>query len=122
MVPGAQRREDGALSEPAVHVLAACVGDRKISFCTSANPDDLNPEGDFLPMTIKTHGSGLEVPIPISIALRDSTLELRCGQMFSVLPDGSGLRQLTDSRGLVEADDGTFIGELPGQWAYGPYH
>ena len=42
--------------------------------------------------------------------------------MFSVLPDGSGLRQLTDSRGLVEADDGTFIGELPGQWAYGPYH
>jgi hypothetical protein len=36
-------------------------------------------------------------------------------------PDGSGLRQLTDSRGLVKEADGTYSGELPGPWAYGPY-
>jgi len=43
------------------------------------------------------------------------------GQVFAMQPDGSGLRQLTDSRGLVFESDGTIIGELPGPWAYGPY-
>ena len=42
------------------------------------------------------------------------------GQIFAMQPDGSGLRQLTDSRGLVKEADGTYSGELPGPWAYGP--
>jgi len=42
-------------------------------------------------------------------------------QIFAMQPDGSGLRQLTDSRGLVFESDGTIIGELPGPWAYGPH-
>jgi len=42
------------------------------------------------------------------------------GQVFAMQPDGSGLRQLTDSRGLVFESDGV-TGELPGPWAYGPY-
>jgi len=42
-------------------------------------------------------------------------------QIFAIQPDGSGLRQLTDSRGLAQEADGTVIGELPGPWAYGPY-
>jgi hypothetical protein len=42
-------------------------------------------------------------------------------QIFAIQPDGSGLRQLTDSRGLVKEADGTYSGELPGPWAYGPY-
>jgi hypothetical protein len=42
-------------------------------------------------------------------------------QVFAIQPDGSGLRQLTDSRGLVREADGTYSGELPGPWAYGPY-
>ena len=29
-------------------------------------------------------------------------------------PDGSGLRQLTDTRGVVKQPDGTLVGELPG--------
>jgi len=41
-------------------------------------------------------------------------------QVFSMRPDGSELRQLTDSRGLVFESDAA-IGELPGPWAYGPY-
>jgi hypothetical protein len=43
------------------------------------------------------------------------------GQIFAMQPDGTGLRQLTDSRGLVKEADGTYSGELPGPWAYGPY-
>jgi len=43
------------------------------------------------------------------------------GQIFAMQPDGSGLRQLTDSRGWVFESDRTIIGELPGPWAYGPY-
>jgi hypothetical protein len=42
-------------------------------------------------------------------------------QIFTMQPDGSGLRQLTDSRGLVREADGTYSGELPGPVAYGPY-
>jgi hypothetical protein len=42
-------------------------------------------------------------------------------QIFAIQPDGSGLRQLTDSRGLVKEADGRYSGELPGPWAYGPY-
>jgi hypothetical protein len=44
---------------------------------------------------------------------------LNGGQIFAVQPDGSGLRQLTDARGLVE-EVGAFSGDLPGPWAYGP--
>jgi hypothetical protein len=42
-------------------------------------------------------------------------------QIYAIQPDGSGLRQLTDSRGLVQEADGTYSAELPGPWAYGPY-
>jgi len=42
-------------------------------------------------------------------------------QIFGMHPDGSGLRQLTDSRGLVKEADGTYSAELPGPFAYGPY-
>jgi hypothetical protein len=41
------------------------------------------------------------------------------GQIFAVQPDGSGLRQLTDARGLKEAA-GAFSADLPGPWAYSP--
>ena len=43
------------------------------------------------------------------------------GQIFAIQPDGTGLRQLTNSRGLVKEADGTYSGELPGPGAYGPY-
>ena len=42
-------------------------------------------------------------------------------QMFAMRPDGSGLRQLTDARGVVTEADGTLVGELVGHVAYGPY-
>jgi len=42
-------------------------------------------------------------------------------QVFAMNPDGTGLRQLTDARGLVREADGTVLGELPGTLAYGPY-
>ena len=42
------------------------------------------------------------------------------GQIFAMRPDGSGLRQLTDSQGLVKAPGG-YSGAIPGPWAYGPY-
>jgi len=42
------------------------------------------------------------------------------GQVFSMHPDGSGLRQLTHTQGLV-IHPGEVIGELPGPIAYGPY-
>ena len=41
------------------------------------------------------------------------------GQIFAVQPDGNGLRQLTDARGLAR-EAGAFSGDLPGPWAYGP--
>ncbi len=50
-----------------------------------------------------------------------STQNPNGGQIFAIQPDGTGLRQLTDSRGLVKEADGTYSGELPGPWAYGPY-
>jgi hypothetical protein len=40
------------------------------------------------------------------------------GQVFSVRPDGTGLRQLTAMRGLVREADGTVSVELPGPVAY----
>jgi dipeptidyl aminopeptidase/acylaminoacyl peptidase len=242
------------------------VDERTIRFFASANPDGLNPEGTYLLMTIQTDGSGLEVPVPITVALPGGTIDLRfvitgdrpqavsvivpgkptnplvtpemweifvvdegqnilqltnfhrsdtwwalvdgdrehvyftasadplgtnpsgncqlfstdrlgsdlrqltnfresrrsfwgcafsvrpagCGvgppwqdprsqallfysscdpfgtnpnggQIFAMQPDGTGLRQLTDSRGLVWEADSTYSGELPGPWAYGPY-
>jgi len=42
-------------------------------------------------------------------------------QIFSVRPDGSGLRQLTNLRGTFTDAEGAFHAELPGPWAYGPY-
>jgi hypothetical protein len=38
-------------------------------------------------------------------------------QIFAVRPDGTGLRQLTHTRGMVRAPDGTVTVELPGPWA-----
>jgi hypothetical protein len=40
------------------------------------------------------------------------------GQLFAMRPDGSGLRQLTDGRGLVIEADGTVDTELPGPFWY----
>jgi hypothetical protein len=42
------------------------------------------------------------------------------GQIFAMRPDGSGLRQLTDARGLVHEGPGVYSGDLPGPWSYGP--
>ncbi len=35
-------------------------------------------------------------------------------QIFATQPDGTGLRQLTNSRGLVREADGTYSGETAG--------
>ena len=45
------------------------------------------------------------------------------GQVFTMRPDGGGLRQLTHTRGVAPllTPGGTAIGELPGPIAYGPY-
>jgi hypothetical protein len=42
------------------------------------------------------------------------------GQIFAMRPDGSGLRQLTQTSGLVINPDGSVFGQLPGPVAYGP--
>lgn len=42
----------------------------------------------------------------------------RGGQIFVIRPDGSGLRQLTDARGLVREPDGTGLTEIPGPFAF----
>jgi len=39
-------------------------------------------------------------------------------QLYAMRPDGSGLRQLTAYRGMVEEPDGTVTVELPGPVAY----
>ncbi len=39
------------------------------------------------------------------------------GQIFTMRPDGTGLRQLTDTRGMTTEADGTVTVELPGPWA-----
>jgi hypothetical protein len=39
-------------------------------------------------------------------------------EVFAVRPDGSGLRQLTHTRGRVEPGDGSVEIELPGPWSY----
>jgi len=39
-------------------------------------------------------------------------------QIFAMQPDGSRLRQLTDTRGVVWGTDGSLTVELPGPWAY----
>lgn len=36
-------------------------------------------------------------------------------------PDGTGLRALTEVRGLVRNPDGSVEAELPGPWSYGPH-
>ena len=53
------------------------VDSRTISFYASANPDGLNPEGIYLLMTTRTDGSGLEVPLPVPVALPGGTIDLR---------------------------------------------
>jgi hypothetical protein len=40
------------------------------------------------------------------------------GQLFAMRPDGSKLRQLTATRGLVEGADGEVMVELPGPFGY----
>ncbi len=39
-------------------------------------------------------------------------------QIFSMRPDGTGLRQLTDTRGMIVEADGTVTVEMPGPFAY----
>jgi hypothetical protein len=39
-------------------------------------------------------------------------------QIFAMRPDGSRLRQLTDTRGVVMGTDGSLTTELPGPWGY----
>jgi hypothetical protein len=39
-------------------------------------------------------------------------------QIFAMRPDGSRLRQLTDTRGVVMGTDGSLTVEIPGPWAY----
>ena len=39
-------------------------------------------------------------------------------QLFAMRPDGTGLRQLTNARGLTIDPDGTVHVELPGPFAY----
>jgi Tol biopolymer transport system component len=39
-------------------------------------------------------------------------------QIFAMRPDGSRLRQLTDTRGVVMGTDGSLTAELPGPWGY----
>jgi hypothetical protein len=39
-------------------------------------------------------------------------------QIFAMRPDGSRLRQLTDTRGVVRGTDGSLTVEIPGPWAY----
>jgi len=39
------------------------------------------------------------------------------GQLFTIRPDGSGLRQLTSTSGMTTDSDGTVHVELPGPWA-----
>jgi hypothetical protein len=39
-------------------------------------------------------------------------------QVFALRPDGSGIRQLTDSGGLVTEPDGTVMVQLPAPFAY----
>jgi hypothetical protein len=41
-------------------------------------------------------------------------------QVFAVRSDGTGLRQLTQTRGVVAEADGTVTVELPGTWNYPP--
>jgi WD40 repeat protein len=40
------------------------------------------------------------------------------GQIFVMRPDGTELRQLTNTRGFSTAADGTIVAELPGPFAY----
>jgi hypothetical protein len=74
--------------------------ERTISFYASANPDDLNPQGIYLLMTTQTDGSGLEVPLPIPVALPGGTIELRFvitgdrPQAFSVGVPGTPINDL----------------------------
>jgi hypothetical protein len=42
-------------------------------------------------------------------------------QIFAIQPDGTGLRQVTDARGMGRDADGTYSAQLPALWAYGPY-
>jgi hypothetical protein len=43
------------------------------------------------------------------------------GELYAMRPDGSGLRALTETRGVLTAADGAISVELPGPHAYGPY-
>jgi WD40 repeat protein len=53
------------------------VNEQTISFSTSANPNGFNPGGQYLLMTIKTDGSGLDVPLPVPVPLPGGQIELR---------------------------------------------
>jgi hypothetical protein len=40
------------------------------------------------------------------------------GQAFAMCPDGTGLQQLTHTRGMVNEPDGSVSVELPGPFAF----
>ena len=47
------------------------------------------------------------------------------GEIFAMRPDGTGLRQLTETQGFVDdpvSNDGSFVVELPGPYAYSSKH
>ena len=53
------------------------VDDQRIKFKSTANPNDVNPKGEYLIMTIKTDGSDLQVPLPITVPLAGSQVDLQ---------------------------------------------
>ena len=53
------------------------VDDRTIKFKSTANPNGLNPAGSYLIMTINTDGSDLSVPLPITVPLSGSQVDLQ---------------------------------------------
>jgi len=42
-------------------------------------------------------------------------------QVYAIRPDGTGLRQLTHTRGFIRGPNRSGTTELPGPWAYGPH-
>jgi len=59
------------------------IDEQTISFSACANPNGLNLTGTYLLMTVKTDGSGLDVPLPVPVALPGGVIE----QQFIITGD-----------------------------------
>ncbi len=59
------------------------IDEQTIGFSACANPNGLNPEGKFVLMTVKTDGAGLDVPLPVPVALPGGVIE----QQFIITGD-----------------------------------